>query len=491
MLPSVSQMLWSLLEFAPYLSLLYDNSETDDQFWVRLEHTVSGLTNVIEVPSPKRNFPEFVRFMYHNLSKLQVSDPKRLTKILEQRKRTSDAKFFLWKLPDVIGNLDMFFDTLAYMKAANSIVYRVFIMATGNADLLFDRYLPQISATSPVSMINFLTGCFTERARAIANTEEIAEKFFTKLIRIVNSPNLSLSVEAFRSICVIFMICRSIFSSEHHARWMTDIIRTTLQNPLLRVLAINFCIEMQQSSFNVKELLEVLMESDSGDGWNLLLLGKVIIGFNLKNPTPVAKFLFEKGTTDAFLSVTCSECVVALLEKYGKVEGVHGFIEKYTRRCFLFIGASSERNKYHNRRHTMLCFYESLLRIRCPKVSELVKRYYSTIVNFGFISQSQYAIPTHSPADITLKNEIEMTLRRNMPLKALLQHQSVTEEVPMPRVPSHSFRNLPSTTSKPRAPLVTASTRPAIKSPMKAKHPNQFLQTKTRATFVRKCPTRT
>ena len=451
-LPSVGQILWKLLAVAPALYLAYDRGECDELFWPRLEQAVSEITGTMDFPSPKRRFPEFVGFVYENLQQLASKTPKVVSKVIELRRKTNDPGFLLWSVPEVLGNPGLYFDVLIYLRSRKSEVFRCFVNGVGNVDLLFDRYLPMMSGAAPVQMVGFLLSLYIERIRYMANAAECSETFFNTLIGVVGSKNASLSVEVFRGLVLIFSLSKCLFPDEHHAKWMADLVNATIENPMLRVMTVNFCIQMQQPGFKSMDLCRALMNCEVCDGWQLLLLGKAVMGMTIKTPVVIAKFLYEKGTRDEIMAVTCAECLAPVYEKYGNNAQMNEWVGKFMRKCFLFVAVSSERHRYRNRVNTILCFYEALMSINVEPVNDLITKYFSTVVALGFVKCPMYDIPYDAVVDFALRADIDGALKTNMNVKQAMEYNPIGEA---PKVAS--ARQL--TAVKRKRPTITLPTK--------------------------------
>ena len=449
--PSVGQILWKLLEFAPALYLAYDRSECDDMFWPRLEQAVAELTGTMDFPSPKRRFPDFVKFLYSNHVKLSTQTPKAVSKVIELRRKTNDPGFLLWNLPELLKNPKLYFEVLIYMRANKSEIFRIFVNNIGNVDLLFDRYLPLLSSAAPVPMLGFLLSLYIERIRFMANSLECSELLFMSLLNVVGSDNQSLSIEAFRGTLVVYTLSKCLFQDDHHAKWMKELVDATVEDPMLRVMTVNFCIQTQQIGYKGMDLCRALMNCEKCDGWQLLLIGKVVMCMGIKNPVVIAKFFYEKGTRDGIMAVTCAECLAPLYEKYPNHGPMNDWVAKFVRKCFLFVAVASERRRYRNRVNTILCFYEALLSINATEVSVLIAKYYSTVVGLGYVKRPIHDIPCSSGPDFSLRAEIDGALKTGLNIKQAMEYNPVAE----PQVKVSSTRSGQLTAVKRKRPVIT------------------------------------
>jgi hypothetical protein len=373
--------------------------------------------------------------------------------LFQIRNKRFDAQFVLWQLPEVISNPLFFLNLLSHLKHIGDESYQLFLNGLGSVDLMLDHYVGLIGPTTPLFLIEFVLTLFIEKVGKISDAAAASAVLWDRFIGILETPHLTLSVEAFRATMLIFNLSRFLFPPEHHLAWLMDLIRATFDIAHLRLICINFCLELDFPGFKMMSLCRLLMNRDSRDGLDIRLLSKLITRVGVPHPLRVVRFMLEKATRNSFLGATIAVSVAPIIQCYWETaSSFRDWIDLFIRSCFEFVGISWALSRYHNRRATILMFFEAIYRFEVPCLTRMIVRYYSTLVNSGIAPEWPVDIQMNCDWDVDLEKETRARMMKGFDVKHML------DNLPLPEDTKPKQR-----TMKPK-PVVTVR-KPVIASP--------------------------
>jgi hypothetical protein len=428
-LPTPVQLICALIDISPPLVLLYDSTDSDERFWPRIELAISVFTQSSSVPSLRARIPEFVTFLFDHRLDFHFTDIKSYMTLFQIRNKRFDAIFVLWQLPEVISNPRFFLDLLSHLKHIGDDSYQQFLNAPGSVDLILDRYVGLIGATTPIYLIEFILALFVEKIGKICDPTVASTVLWERFLVILGAPDLTLSVEAFRAMMLIFNLSRFLFPPEHHLAWLMDLLKATFDIRHLHLICVNFCLELDFPGFKIMSLCRLLMNRDSSNGSDLRLLSKLVTRVGIPHPLRIIRFLLEKATRNSFLGPTIAVSVAPIIQCYWETaNSFREWIDLYIRNCFEFVGISWAISKYNNRRATILLFFEAIYRFELPCLTRMIVRYYSTLVNSAIVPEWSIDIQMGCDWDVDLEKETRSRMSKGFDVKHMLDSLPLPED---------------------------------------------------------------
>lgn len=466
--PSSSQMLFSLINISPPLAIIYESAENDQMFWNKLMQITRKLTEQPIIPSPLSNFSDFIIFLYDHRYEMEIKACDQVIFLLELMLDNITEHFLLWRFPELLSDPVLYINTLYYMNAKHHPIMRNFTTVYGHIDLIFDRFIPQLTINSPVSLIELLVALFVEKIRFVTNLTDIAESLFDKLIPIITSEvcvinNVSLTISAFRAATFIFTLTQGRFSHDHHVDWYNQILDASFSQPIITEIGILFSINNRINGYSKVQLCKAIIEHikssnksisassssstevqniSSSSSQSLMLdhinpkclcyLTELVLLTNAKKWLFAIQFFFELGTSNFFLRLVILENLKPLLKNEANVS-IRLWVTFYIRRCFQFIALAQMSNKYSKRRETIINFYNSLYMLNVEYINKQLSICYSSLMKSGKINPQGLIIKDDENFDPDFIHEIDRMTKKPINLKQLLTDYNIIEK----KIPSH------------------------------------------------------
>ena len=175
------------------LNPLYDG----DLYWKNVRSTVKKYFKNQKVPSPLLNFPEFVKFLYKNRQYLHLDSEENIDRMIDS---FADEKglqnFFLQDFVYAVSSPEKVFRCYSYLHKTKNKKWLEFLSMHGSFERLIDLFISFVSQltarTIPEGLYDyrldiavFMTDLFIEIDKDIVLKEDILNRFYNRLVKLI------------------------------------------------------------------------------------------------------------------------------------------------------------------------------------------------------------------------------------------------------------------------------------------------------------------
>lgn len=376
-----------------------------------------------------------------------------IIKIISKYSMNSDPKFIIWDLPEALNNDNfIYFSVLLELSDTNNSIWINFSKTPGSLNLLFDHYLPLIGPSSDIvtaQLITLIDSLFRnpELYENIKMPKKQANNFWFKLMRIIGcSENVAVITTAFCIAKSLYLQMTPLMQKNVKIDWLNNLIdassngttnsyrefykissdyeiktnysaKNRLYSPFeykkaneqkkvvlsyrycpVHYQVLEFIFSLNTPNFKYVTLCKNLIHQGISSPDDLFYIQRCLMVPKIKKPFLGLKFLLKVSTTDKIWSSLATQMLYEPLLRFSKLGGVQTLLSEYVRRCFIFIGVASLRQKYGRKRMMILNSFRALYcDVGLDWLNSIIMKYYAALV---FSKKMKHVIP-----DFSLRNQ--------------------------------------------------------------------------------------
>ncbi|OHT07840.1 hypothetical protein TRFO_23784 [Tritrichomonas foetus] len=433
-IPQVSKIIFVFLNVAPKLVLIYDSRNDENTFWSRFHQVVCTLLDDHSIPYPSKNYCDFLRHFYKLRNKLNFETPEDVVKLISVIPQASDPAFMLWRFPERLDDPFLYFQTLLHMHNSHTSVWFSFLSKQGSIDQIFDRYLPllapacKFSVAATSSNIDLLITLLVDRFRLLANFLEVTDKFYSKLISLIQFSDLTIAITAFRAACFLFTFSRPKHTVEHHTNWLIELISSTDNVVELQYLAFHFTCQVKLTNFKYMNICKFIILRGISQPSDLIMLKRVLMMPQVDKPISALLYLINLSVNNKIWGKAASSILIEPLSRFSDQQSLISWMTTFVRKSFVFIGASKQLQKYSSKISLILNFYETISNAHVEWINKMAARFYSSLVNTRRLERKISTIEVEKITDFSFLNEIDLLLNKKIDLKQYFTFPDIEAE---------------------------------------------------------------
>ncbi|EAY01581.1 hypothetical protein TVAG_025790 [Trichomonas vaginalis G3] len=381
--------------------------------WEMIRDIIASILPNETIP-PIDPFNPFLNNLFEIKDKLAIDTEQKMILMLEKYVNLRNPSFLLWSFPESIPDQSIYFSAISTMIKNQVPFMKKYLYGQGYADQFFDRFLPLIDSQHiniSSSVIDMLCSLLTEKIYSFSNLSDVVSHFLEQLWKAIVSPNMSLSVCAWRAVILMLNLGKDCFSATEFLQTIDSLIKVTINIPSLRYLTCQYLVKVDIPRFSYLTLVRQLLyiETTSVDSFDIVTM-LINAGVFLKYQQ-LMQILFTIALQDSIWSRAAISCLSTILNQKLSASDTQWFLSA-VRSILTYVGVIAGSKGNAEQCDAIIDCLGMITDTKVDWVVRAISKPYTALIVTKTLKKHHSDIPLDKAVDYSIMRDIEIAASR-------------------------------------------------------------------------------